>query len=140
MTGKSRSRRRHAAPDTELLKAYEAIPDAGKPYCAHLYRGASDVIRALAADADPVNLIREYDAELAEEGGLIRRVRSICGRVATDAAELHRNRRSWKDLQLAADALLDTPESARKENGPVEVLLKLSEFIEAMTLSGRSQN
>lgn len=128
-----------SGPDAALMKAYESLGDDVKPYCAYLLCGACDVISALAASAEPVALLRKFDPELAEDAGLIRRVKSVTGRLSSDARRFPRWRRSSEDIQNAVadllDALSSTSSAGKTVESLPEVITKLSDIIEAMTLA-----
>lgn len=138
---KSRHRRpkTQSGPDAALMKAFNALDEDAKPYCAHLLCSGIDVINALSTLGDPVGVLRKFDPELAEEAGIIRRVKSVSGRLSNDAKRLRRWRMSWTEMQDAAVAVLDssvpmTPDGKKVES-LVDVILKLSDIIEALTLA-----
>ena len=129
----------YSGPDTVLMKAYDGLSDDVQPYCAYLLCAANDILKVLSAANEPVSLLRKFDPEIAKEAGLIRRVKSVAGRLSNDARRFRRYRMSWDDMQKAAGNLLDDPIlMSETGNTPVslpDVIIKLSDLIEAMTLA-----
>ena len=129
----------HSMPDPALMKAYKGLPDEVRPYCAYLLCAANDILKVLSMENEPVSLLRQFDPELAKEAGLIRRVKSVAGRLANDAGRFRRYRMSWDDMKRVAVSLLDGPllmsESGKPLDSLPDVIIKLSDFIDAMTLA-----
>ena len=99
----------HSMPDSALMKAYKGLPDEVQPYCAYLLCAANDILKVLSMENEPVSRLRQFDPELAKEAGLIRRVKSVAGRLANDAGRFRRYRKSWDDMKRVAVSLLDGP-------------------------------
>lgn len=131
-------RSRSAAPVNLVLRAYDALFEATKPYCAHLICGAYDVICALSVGSDPTGMIGNYDIDLAGEAGFVRDIRTAIDHFRNDAKRFPRARRSLADMEIEATGLLAASLTQELNGVPGnavhDILLKLDDMIEAITL------